>query len=161
MPMRYLIDGHNVIAQLPDIDLQDSDDEAKLVMKLRSFCARTGKQVTVIFDGGIPGGFAPNLSNTQVTVRFSSAEQTRADDVLLNMIRRIKNTKAYTVVSSDGEILNIAAAHSIPIMRTPAFITELSRQSQPAKSIDEKDDNPRISAAEVEEWLRIFSGEDE
>jgi predicted RNA-binding protein with PIN domain len=92
--MRYLIDGHNVIAQLPGININDPDDEAQLVMKLRGFCARTGKQVTVIFDGGIPGGFSPNLSNSQVTVRFASAEQTTADQILLNMIRRIKNIKA-------------------------------------------------------------------
>ena len=33
----YLIDGHNLIGQLPDLSLTDPDDEAKLVQKLTGF----------------------------------------------------------------------------------------------------------------------------
>ena len=38
--MPFLIDGHNVIAVLSDIDLADPDDEAKLVVKLRAWSGR-------------------------------------------------------------------------------------------------------------------------
>ena len=43
--MPYLIDGHNLIAKLPDIDIADPNDEAKLVTRLRGFAAKTSKQV--------------------------------------------------------------------------------------------------------------------
>ncbi len=34
--MHYLIDGHNLIAQISDISLDDPDDEAKLVLRLEA-----------------------------------------------------------------------------------------------------------------------------
>jgi len=33
--MPYLIDGHNLIAQMPGFSLSDPDDEARLVLRLR------------------------------------------------------------------------------------------------------------------------------
>ncbi len=42
--MPFLIDGHNVIAALRDIDLDDPDDEAKLVMKLRAWSSRVRRK---------------------------------------------------------------------------------------------------------------------
>ena len=50
--MPHLIDGHNVIAALPDIDLEDEHDEAKLVLKLRAWTGRRHRKAIVIFDGG-------------------------------------------------------------------------------------------------------------
>ena len=41
--MNYLIDGHNLIGQLPDISLDDPNDEALLVQKLSGFCAANTK----------------------------------------------------------------------------------------------------------------------
>lgn len=154
--MRYLIDGHNLIAQLPDIDLSDPDDELQLVYKLRSFCARTHHRVTVIFDGGIPGGTATRLSNKAVTARFASAEHLNADQILINELRRIKNVDAYTLVSSDNDIIETAREQGIKHLRTPAFIRLLVTAGVP-KISTEKDDNPQVSPQEVDEWLRIFS----
>ncbi len=71
--MHYLIDGHNLIAKLPDVNLSDPDDEIQLVLKLRQWTAVSAKRVvTVFFDGGIPGGHNVNLSNAQVKVIFVS-----------------------------------------------------------------------------------------
>ena len=50
--MPILIDGHNLIGRLPAISLQDPDDEDKLVRLLKSYQARTGKSLTVVFDAG-------------------------------------------------------------------------------------------------------------
>ncbi|MFP4323474.1 MAG: NYN domain-containing protein [Anaerolineales bacterium] len=156
--MRYLIDGHNLIAKLPDIDLADPDDEAKLVLKLRGFVARTGKRVTVVFDGGIPGGFAPHLSSSQVTVKFASAERMNADEVLLSLMRKIKNVDVYTLVSSDSEIIDAARGYGIAVLRAEGFIEKLQKVGTPsAKIIPEKDEKVRLSPREVDEWLAIFN----
>lgn len=157
--MRYLIDGHNLIAQLPDINIEDDHDEAELVIKLRGFCVRTRKQVTVVFDGGLPGGFSPTLSNSTVTVKFASAERMTADQVLLGMIRKLKNPKGYTLVSSDQEILDAALAVGMPILRIPQFIALLkppSPQDAKTRRAEAAKNNPQMSASEVEEWLKIF-----
>ncbi len=47
--MPLLIDGHNLIGRLPDLRLDDPDDEAKLVARLRTYCARTRKRITAVF----------------------------------------------------------------------------------------------------------------
>jgi len=57
--MPYLIDGHNLITRVPDIRLDDPDDEARLISLLRTFCARTGRGVTVYFDHRAPGSENP------------------------------------------------------------------------------------------------------
>ena len=56
--MPFLIDGHNVIAALPDIELEDPHDEAKLVFKLRAWTGRERRKAIVVFDGGVPGGYS-------------------------------------------------------------------------------------------------------
>ncbi|MGD9375749.1 MAG: NYN domain-containing protein, partial [Anaerolineae bacterium] len=48
--MPILIDGHNLVGKLPVLSLQDPDDEQKLIELLRSYQARTGKEVIVVFD---------------------------------------------------------------------------------------------------------------
>jgi hypothetical protein len=60
--MPFIIDGHNLIAALPDLDLSDPEDERKLVEILQGFCSRTNRRATVYFDRGVPGGEpeAPN-----------------------------------------------------------------------------------------------------
>ena len=54
--MPYLIDGHNLIACLPDIDLDDPNDEARLVNRLKGFAAKARSKCIVVFDHGLPGG---------------------------------------------------------------------------------------------------------
>jgi len=156
--MPYLIDGHNLIGQLPDIDLADPHDEAKLVLKLRSFCARTGKQVTVVFDKGIPSGFDRSLSNGKVKVRFASVHST-ADDVLRSIIRGRRNAPGWTVVSSDNEVTAMAIRRKMRVIKSQEFARDLTKilkdAPTPAEAMKR---NPRLTKAEVEEWLAIFGG---
>lgn len=150
--MRYLIDGHNLIAALPDIDLADPHDEAKLVYKLRGFAARTGKKITVVFDGGLPGGISKPLSTKQVEARFASSGKMSADEILLNRIRSLKNPRDMIVVTSDQEITSAAASRNITVLNAPAFIALLN---PPSAEMDAKEQPP--SPDEVEKWLKIFS----
>ena len=54
--MPLLIDGHNLIGQMPDIDLADPDEESKLVHRLKRYCRQHNRRATVVFDAGLPGG---------------------------------------------------------------------------------------------------------
>lgn len=160
--LRYLIDGHNLIAQLPDIDLDDPHDEAKLVFKLRSFTARTGKKVTVVFDGGLPGGVSKTLSTSKVTACFAAAEHRTADQVLVRMIRKVKNPQGYCLVSSDREIVDVAQGLGMDYLSTPDFARQLTPEAASSElDTPEKDENPQLSPQEVDEWLAIFSGDDD
>lgn len=161
--MHYLIDGHNLIAKLPDINLSDPDDEIKLVLKLRQWTAVSAKRVvTVFFDGGIPGGHNVNLSNAQVKVIFVSEGKT-VDSLLIARINRVKNPPEFVLVTSDQAIIAAANQRQMKHERSDKFALRLSTdraersQSHPTSPADD----PVISDAEVAQWLDLFGPVDE
>lgn len=150
--MPYLIDGHNLIGHLPDISLKDPNDEAKLVTKIKSFAARTGKKCYVVFDRGLPGGKS-KLSNNAVTVSFVSRPG-EADDVMIRRIHAEKDIKGWIVVSSDERVLATARRKGMRGVRCAEF----AREIQQKMALKPKEENPHVyvSPKEVEEWLEIF-----
>ena len=151
--MPYLIDGHNLIGQLPDITLGDPNDEAQLVTKLKAFCARTGKKCHVVFDNGLPGGVS-KLSNSTVKVQFASVPG-NADNIMIARIRKTRDVNGWYVVSSDEHVLSIARRKGMKILRSPEFA---DRMRQVAKVIPkEENPNPHITQDEVDEWERLFN----
>ena len=155
--MPYLIDGHNLIARLPDIDLDDPDDEAKLVLKLRGFAAKQGKKCTVIFDGGLPGGYS-SMSNRAVKVIFASAFHTNADSLLKRRIRKTRDAANWTLVSSDNEVLDCARSHRMKRMTSSEFLQQLQRKPRKQDRRGEAI-QVQVSKDEVDEWLDIFGSD--
>lgn len=155
--MPYLIDGHNLIARLPDIDLDDPDDEAKLVIKLRGFVARNSKKCTVVFDGGIPGGYSM-MSNKSVKVIFASAFRSNADNVIKERIKKIPDPRNWTIVSSDNEVLNFAKSRKMKAQTSAQFIQTLQRKPSVQDSRGESS-YVHVPKDEVDEWLDIFGSE--
>jgi predicted RNA-binding protein with PIN domain len=160
--MPFLIDGHNLIACLPDISLDDPNDEARLVNKLRSFVAGGGKKCTVVFDGGIPGGQSA-MSNNSVKVTFAAAEHSNADVIIKRRIKRARDATFWTVVTSDLEVLSFARRHGLKCMRSADFARLLrSNQSHGAGGSDLGEEiDPRISDDELDDWLNMFGVDDE
>ena len=156
--MPLLIDGHNLIGKLPDIRLDDPDDEAKLVVRLRTYCARTGKRVTVVFDHGLPGGRSWELSGGGVQVIFAPAGRT-ADGILSERIRRARDPRGLTVVTSDRQIIAAAQSRGARVMQSEEFASHLSTPRTVEEVEAEQD--AHLSAEEVEEWLKVFGGGDE
>lgn len=152
--MPYLIDGHNLIARLPDVDLDDPNDEMKLVAKLRGFCALNRKRCTVVFDSGLPGGRSPT-SNHAVEVVFASHQQLTADELLILRIKKLRDANNWTVVSSDNAILQTAQAQGCMTMRTDAFVKLLSTPARPKPEAGEWT-NPIISPQDLAEWQAYF-----
>jgi predicted RNA-binding protein with PIN domain len=151
--MPILIDGHNLIGRMPDIDLADPDDEAELVLKLRTYCARTGKRVTVVFDHGLPGGKSHELSSGKVDVRFASTGRT-ADGVLLERIRKSNNPRNLTIVTSDRRIISGAEARGVRVIRSEAF-AELLSTSPKTDGVSDDGEKPTADG-DVGYWLRQF-----
>lgn len=152
--MPFLIDGHNLIAHLPDIELDDPDDEAKLVIKLRGFAARTRKKCIVIFDEGLPGGTS-SLTTHSVLVVFASSKRTNADRIIMERISDIRDAPNWTVVSSDNEVLDAATIAGMRPMRCISFAEMLTRPRDP-KPHPGINENVMVSAKEVEEWMQVF-----
>lgn len=154
--MPYMIDGHNLIAKLPDISLDDPNDEAKLIQKLVSFTARTGKTCLVVFDHGLPGG-SSRMSTRAVQVVFASARST-ADRVMMERIRKIEDFRAWIVVSSDNDVLATARQRRMGTLHSEEFVTLM--QSPPRPVIDAGEAaEVRLSEDEIDEWMTLFGGD--
>ena len=157
--MPYLIDGHNLIACLPDISLDDPNDEAQLVNKLKGFAARTRKPCAVIFDQGIPGG-ASTMSTRGVQVSFAAAPHASADDLLKRRISKTDDVANWTVVSSDHDIVNHARRHRMKHMTAPQFATLLqSSKRKPERETRGEEIHPTMSKEEIDELYQAFGGE--
>ena len=153
--MPFLIDGHNVIAAMPDIELTDPHDEAKLVLKLRSWSARTHRQATIVFDGGLPGGYSRSLSSGGLEVVFAARSHTNADNVIKERLRHLPDASNWTVVSSDHEVLNAAQRAGARTLKAQAFVKRLGRKPRLKLS------KPKtVSDEEVAEWLDVFGSAD-
>ncbi len=160
--MQYLIDGHNLIAKLPDIELTDPNDEVKLVLKLRGWASvRRQRKVILYFDGGLPGGRERNISTSDVQVVFATQGKT-ADRLIIQHINRVKNPAEYILVSSDQQIIKAAQARKMKFWRSQKFVKQMQqektdRQAKPAQDEDlETAVDPTISAAEVAEFMEMF-----
>jgi len=154
--MKVIVDGHNLIGKLADISLADPNDEAQLVILLRQYAARTGRKLTVVFDGGLPGGPSRKLSGGGVRVVFASSGR-QADPLIINRIRRIRDLEAWLVVSSDRAILRAAARYKVRAQRSEDFAAELEEAPRPPPAAPD----PRLippSKDEVDAWLREFTG---
>ena len=150
--MPLLIDGHNLIGRVPDLSLADPEDEAKLVQRVRRYCWRHRCRAVVVFDAGLPGGPALNLSGGPVQVVFARAGST-ADGIIRQRIRRARDPRGLLVVSSDRAVQEAARQRGARVIPSERFAAELIPLS-PREEMPEKPD----SVDDVEEWLRLFEG---
>jgi predicted RNA-binding protein with PIN domain len=158
--MPILIDGHNLIGQLPGISLADPDDEAQLVMLLRRYAARRrGRKLIVIFDGGVYG-HPENLNGYGVEARFARAPAD-ADAELIRRIRAIRRRDEWLVVSSDRAVAGEAQARGIPVLSAHEFARRLAAMGGPKATLRDKRNDRPLSRAEIEEWMRLFGVEED
>ena len=151
--MTYMIDGHNLIGKLPDISLDDPNDEALLVQKLNGFTARTGKSCLVVFDHGLPGG-SSRMSTRNVQVVFASGRSS-ADRVMVERIYKIQDIKGWVIVTSDNDVMSRARRRGMETMHSEEFALMLD--APPPKIEDEGEaTDVNLSSAEVDEWLNLF-----
>ena len=147
--MPYLIDGHNLLGQMPGISLADPDDEERLVSLLKRFCQRRRKRATVIFDKGLPGGKS-SLSSSLVEVRFASASST-ADALIRSQLSKLPDPRNWTVVTSDHSVAQAARACGARVMPSPEFAAALTAQQASAEK-----QQPTLSKEDVEAWEAEF-----
>lgn len=156
--MAILIDGHNLIGQMPDLSLADPDDEAKLVQRLKIYRDAVKMPITVVFDPGESCTPPHSLSEGGIEVIFAG-QRNSADRLIISRIQRAANPEHLLVVSSDQEIVDVARRFGAQVMSAPDFVramarTHGARRRRPKKPKLEE----RVPAREVDEWLALFKG---
>jgi predicted RNA-binding protein with PIN domain len=150
-----LIDGHNLIGQLGTISLQDPEDEEKLVELLRSYQARTGKTITVVFDPG--GGFALPWSGYSGSVEVLFAPHGgSADALIIRRVRQSRQPGEWLVVTSDRELGRAAMQSGARVQTAEAFAADLERPQE----TDSESKDVLLSPEEVAAWLTLFEERD-
>ena len=163
--MEYYIDGHNLIPKIQGIRLSDDHDEQELLERLQEYARLSRKKLTVFFDK------APDnktRSETYGTLRVVYVtHNTKADEEIIDRVSKAGKNRAaeITVVSSDQHVQWQCHQAGAKTLNSEQFAQEMNRtfssgprtakgsNSRPLRA------EPKLSAREVDEWLKIFGGE--
>ncbi|MFM8370479.1 MAG: NYN domain-containing protein [Chloroflexota bacterium] len=151
--MPYMIDGHNLIPKL-GLRLDEPDDEMELVRLLQDFARIQRQQVDVYFDGA-PMGHAGTRKLGTIKAHFVRQGQT-ADSAIRRRLEEMgKSAKNWVIVSSDHEVQSAAKVNQAQFIRAEEFVKQL--RSALITITKEENADSKMSAKEVEEWMKIFS----
>ena len=159
--MHFLVDGHNLIGQMPDISLSDPDDEDQLIDRLHRFVLRYPRhQVTVVFDGGRYGH--PPARDPQRVRSIFARSPGDADGRLIQILEGCPNPPGYTLVSADRAVRTAAKTRAITVMPPAEFILLLHTPAPQRRSLRRgARPEPKQPRAAVDEWLQIFGAHEE
>jgi predicted RNA-binding protein with PIN domain len=153
--VHWIIDGHNLIPQVPGLSLHDPDDESKLILWLAEFCRIRQDTMDLYFDKA-PVGFAKTKRIGRITAHFIQTGKT-ADDAILYKLQREKHAaRNLTIVSTDRVVQANAKSFQARIVPSAEFVrlvlnTRISKPSADGQS-------PDLSQRELDEWLDLFEG---
>ncbi len=153
----YIIDGYNLLHEIPSLKKLLSHDAAaareqlidmiaRLTMKKKSRC-------TIVFDGAKPHAGNFPASNTPIHVAYSFPIS--ADEKIREMIEKSKSRTSLVIVTSDHEILNFARVCSCTTHTSKYFRQLLFEEPDNG----EEKEQMSLSKEQVKEWLKIFGEE--
>ena len=158
--MHYLVDGHNLIGQMPNIELSDPDDEEKLLRLLHRWTLRYPRdRITVVFDKGTYGHTRPrHWDRLEVIFARSPSD---ADARLIRRLRTLPQPQGYTLVSTDRAITTVAAEHGVPVKASRVFAAEINspaaeRRAFKGRQRQRPRPEPKLPQSEVDAWLEAF-----
>lgn len=149
--MPLLIDGHNLIGKMPGLSLADPDDEVELVRRLQRYCRHHRRRAVVVFDAGVLGGHSEALSTPEVEVVFAPAG-CRADDIIRERLRKIRDPAGWLLVSSDREIQRVARQAGARVISAEEFVAQM--RTPPSAPHEKR--APHMSEEEIQEWLDLL-----
>lgn len=158
--MNYLVDGHNLIAKIPGMDLSMPDDEERLIELLSRF-GQAGKHRLEVFFDDAPAGQAGIRKYGGLRAHFVPVRQT-ADQAISERLKKLGRTaKEWTVVSSDRAVQAAAREVHAGVIDAEGFAKQLravlSNAVSAERSADEKAMAAELTETEIKEWLAIFS----
>ena len=155
MTPEIIIDAYNLIYRASDLrkHLQQSLENAReqLLQKLIVFRQNKKIKITVVFDGNRVGQ-PSSVTRSGLQIHYSIPPK-NADEIIKFLVRRRKNPRNITVVSSDNEILNFATSRA-NIMKSEEFYQKYLQVEQEEDSENTKQE---MTEKELQNWLMIFN----
>lgn len=160
-----LIDGFNLIYKFEHLhSLMNTSrlHEAMegLLVQLDSFENKTGKVITVVFDGKKREGVNTQHENYRNLSVVYSLDKT-ADDIIMKHIKTCKTPADITVITSDKQIVSFVKRRGSKVMLSENFEKLLSATLNNNKVIEpeelpEKQSDVELSTEEISFWEKMF-----
>ena len=131
MALHLIVDGYNLLVQASQaagrMSLQSEMAPESLLRDLAAYRQRKSHAITVVFDGWQQGwGTEQREHRLGLEIIFSRRGE-KADQVIQRLAAEFGS--ACAVVSSDREIINVAAAQGAFVMKAQEFIGKLQGPS--------------------------------
>jgi len=122
--VHLIVDGYNVSKTgYPDLPL--ADQRTRLVGQLAALAARTGVEITVVFDGaGVVT--APTRGSRRVRVLFSDRD-VLADDVIRALVAAEPEGRPVLVATSDRAVVASVRRHGAHALQSAVLLARLVR----------------------------------
>jgi len=138
---------------MSSISLADPHDEEKLVKILARHLLQNRQKAIVVFDKGSGKDTLPCRKTPRLKVIFAPQESS-ADAIIINMIKRDPNPKGLTIVSSDNEIRRCARSRRARLVSAEDFAQQL--ESEPKRPQKRRTHDDELDAIDVAEWSDFF-----
>jgi len=142
--MPRVIDGDNLLGTWPGRSRSDAEKRA-LVREIDGLMRREKRRVVVVFDGSPPPGVSYGSDV------FFSGQGRKADAVILELLRRERDPRGWTVVTNDRSLADQCHFVGAKVEPVRLFRERLAR--------DASGEKPEASG-DIDYWLDQFGGDD-
>ncbi|MBZ0165264.1 MAG: NYN domain-containing protein [Candidatus Omnitrophica bacterium] len=154
MSLHYLLDGYNILHQIPELLLLEIDQQRLVLVREIEKHQPHGSgrnKVTLIFDGR-PGRAQP-ITSTAVTVIFSMDRS--ADDRIREMVQGSGQVKNMIVVTDDRELQYSVRASGAKVLSVREFMGRLrgTQVQTRGKKLTQRQKD-QINAELEDRWLK-------
>ena len=161
--MPFVIDGHNLLNAIQNIDEEYQDiDEENLCRILSKYFGSVDEFAQIVFDGTGPRDKTEFQRINRLEV-FFSGPNTDADTMIENNIQANTAPKRLIVVSTDRRLRTAAAKRKAVSVRSEVFwqlmVEQFDKPNKP--SPEPKGQRYGITDSETDQWLNQFGLDDE
>jgi len=154
--MPVIIDGHNLLWSVRNLEEGTSITDVKLCQILDSYFRVVGTIAEIIFDGVGPPNKTEfdNVKNLEITF---SGRASDCDTVIEQRILASTAPKLLTVVSSDRRLRDAAAARKAIAVKSEDFWSDVEKRlAKQRKSKEPPGKRGGLTESETELWLKAF-----
>lgn len=151
MPVHVIVDGYNVIRQVPRFADRErralEEGRRALVAALAAYRAATGHRVTVVFDGTHEGDYEERRARERGVEVVYTARGTTADDAIVRLARDVSRG-AVVVVTADHAVARQAERRGAAVVVPAVFDEKMQAAGAAPASSPAREDEDEAESGE-------------
>lgn len=157
--MSYLVDGNNVMAQVPGWHKDKRAARLRLLDEVARFAQLKRVQVAVVFDGAPEEFFCDGSSYKGVRL-FYAERGSNADERIKRLVEASRERRTLIVVTSDRALSEYVRRCGARHLRSGQFRERLEGAAHDNKKSGAEEESAH-SDTEMKSWLRYFGVDEE